>query len=181
MSMIGEYVRLTPAELDRAVRDPDWAWEFVEEQMAADPGDGAPVAGGRLHSTGKMWHALEYLLGLRGVGVDVVHGEEEIPGAEDWGYGAPRVISPERVRVAAGAMGAITPEGLVEGVGPAGLAGAGIYPYAGSGPGEGPDEAAGAGGDPYGGLEDAAAAYQDLAAFFRVAARLRHGLLVWIA
>ncbi|GLF95092.1 YfbM family protein [Streptomyces yaizuensis] len=167
MSMIGEYARLTPAELDRAVLDPDWGWEFVEEHLAASPGDSTPVAGGRLHSTGKSWHALEYLLKLRGVGVDVVHGEEEIPGAEDWGYGPPRTLGPERVRAAAGAMAAITPEGLIENIAPAELADAGIYPYAGSDPGER--------------LDDVAAAYQDLAAFFRSTARLRHGLLVWIA
>ncbi|MEU0047749.1 DUF1877 family protein [Streptomyces werraensis] len=27
--MIGEYARLTPAELERAVRDPSWALEFI--------------------------------------------------------------------------------------------------------------------------------------------------------
>ncbi|MEU0691775.1 YfbM family protein [Streptomyces uncialis] len=167
MSMVGKYVRLTPAELNRAVLRPDRAREYVEERMAAEPGDGIPAPGSRLHSTGKMWHALEHLLRLRGVEVDVVHGEEEIPGAEDWGYGAPRAICPERVRDAVGAMAAITPEGLVERVTPAELADAGIYPYAG---GSGPDER----------LDDVAAAYQDLAAFFRTAARLRQGLLVWI-
>ncbi|MFI1016127.1 YfbM family protein [Streptomyces sp. NPDC020965] len=167
MSMIGEYARLTPAELDRAVQDPDWGWEFVEEQLAAGQDDGTPVRGSRLHSTGKMWHALEYLLRLRGVEVNVVHGEEEIPGAEEWGYGPPRTISPERVEVAVRAMAAITPEGLIEGVALAELAEAGIYPYADAEPGER--------------LDDVAVAYQDLAAFFRTAARLRHGLLVWIA
>ncbi|MER5772375.1 DUF1877 family protein [Streptomyces sp. NPDC001985] len=167
MSMIGQYARLSPAELDRAVRHPDWAWEFVEEHLGAAAGDGASGAGGRLHSTGKMWHALEYLLRLRGVGVDVVHGEEEVPGAEDWGYGPPRMIGPERVIAAAGAMAGITPEGLVEGVAPAELADAGVYPYAGGGPG--------------GRLDDAASAYRDLAVFVGAAARLRHGLLVWIA
>ncbi|MFE7131832.1 YfbM family protein [Streptomyces sp. NPDC057638] len=167
MSMIGEYARLSPAELERAVQDPRWAWEFVEEHLGAAAADGTPAPGGRLHSTGKMWHALEYLLKLRGVGVNVVHGEEDIPGAEDWGYGPPRTIAPGRVRDAVRAMEAITPEGLIERIPVAELADAGIYPYAGSGPG--------------GRLDDAAAAYQDLTAFFRATARLRHGLLVWIA
>ncbi|MFI5938955.1 YfbM family protein [Streptomyces uncialis] len=167
MSMVGKYVRLTPAELNRAVLHPDWAREFVEERMAAEPGDGTPAPGSRLHSTGKMWHTLERLLRLRGVEVNVGHGEEEIPGAEDWGYGAPRMIRPEWVRDAAGAMAAITPEGLVEGGTPAELADAGTYPYAG-------------GSDPGQRLDDVAVAYQDLAAFFRTAARLRQGLLVWI-
>lgn len=167
MSMFGQYARLASAELERAIQDPDWAWDFVEEHLAADSGDGTPVAGGRLHSTGKMWHALEYLLKLRGVKVNVVHGEEELPGADDWGYGPPRTISPEQVQAAARAMAAITPEGLVEGVAPAELADAGIYPYSGS--------------DPEERLDDAAVAYQGLHAFFQTTARLRQGLLVWIA
>ncbi|MFI1829735.1 YfbM family protein [Streptomyces sp. NPDC020412] len=167
MSMIGEHARLAPAELSRAIQDPDWGWDFVEEHLAADPGDGTPVPGGRLHSTGKMWHALEYLLKRRGVEVNVVHGEEEVPGAEDWGCGPPRTITPERVQLAAEAMAAITPEGLVEGVTPAELASAGIYPYADSAPD--------------GRLADAAVAYQDLNAFIQTTARLRHGLIAWIA
>lgn len=31
MSMIGEHLRVTATELGRAVQDPDWAREFVEE------------------------------------------------------------------------------------------------------------------------------------------------------
>ncbi|MEW2047669.1 DUF1877 family protein [Streptomyces sp. NPDC005476] len=43
MSMIGEYLRVTAAELDRAIQDPDWALGFVEEVQDAkaensDPG-----------------------------------------------------------------------------------------------------------------------------------------------
>ncbi|MER6912544.1 YfbM family protein [Streptomyces sp. NPDC000594] len=168
MSMIGEYARFTPAELDRAVRDPAWAWEFVEELLYAPEDGTAPLQGpprGRLHDTGKMWHALEFLLDRHHVPVNVVHGERELSGAEDWGYGPPRLIVPERVRTAAEAMAAITPEGLIAGTTPADLAAAGIYTFEGGG-----DET----------LDDAAHAYQRLAAFFTATARLRHGLLVWI-
>ena len=31
MSMIGEYMRVTPSELDRAVKDPEWALELAEQ------------------------------------------------------------------------------------------------------------------------------------------------------
>ncbi len=31
MSMIGEYLGVTAAELDRVIQDPDWALDFVEE------------------------------------------------------------------------------------------------------------------------------------------------------
>ncbi|MEU3931157.1 DUF1877 family protein [Streptomyces sp. NPDC029044] len=36
MSMIGEYLRVTAAELDSAIRDPDWALDFVEEVRDAE-------------------------------------------------------------------------------------------------------------------------------------------------
>ena len=36
MSMIGEYVRVTAAELDRVVQDPDWGLDFVEEVRDAE-------------------------------------------------------------------------------------------------------------------------------------------------
>lgn len=31
MSMNGEYLRVTPAELDRALKDPEWALDLAEE------------------------------------------------------------------------------------------------------------------------------------------------------
>ncbi|MFI2215042.1 hypothetical protein [Streptomyces sp. NPDC020141] len=55
----------------------------------------------------------------------------------------------------------------MKGITPAEPAEAGIHPHAGSEPGER--------------LDDAAVAYQEPAAFFRAAARLRHGPPVWIA
>jgi hypothetical protein len=43
MSMIGEYLSVTAAELDRAIRDPDWALDFVEEvQDAKEETEPAP-------------------------------------------------------------------------------------------------------------------------------------------
>lgn len=36
MSMIGEYARLTPTELERAIHDPNWAQEFVNELIEAE-------------------------------------------------------------------------------------------------------------------------------------------------
>ncbi|MFE7614179.1 DUF1877 family protein [Streptomyces sp. NPDC057496] len=37
MSMIGEYARLAPAELDRAIRDPEWAQEHVVGLIETGP------------------------------------------------------------------------------------------------------------------------------------------------
>jgi hypothetical protein len=78
MGMVGEYARLTPAELGRV-----------------------------------------------GFPVDIVRGEEEIPGADDFGYTPPRYLSPERVRVAATALGPLPADVLVRGVTMADLAAAG--------------------------------------------------------
>jgi hypothetical protein len=53
MSMIGEYARLTPAEVDRAVLDPDWAREFVDELIEAGAADAGADA--RCLDIDKAW------------------------------------------------------------------------------------------------------------------------------
>ncbi|MFD6039307.1 DUF1877 family protein [Streptomyces griseoincarnatus] len=63
----------------------------------------------RCFDTDKMWHALDFLLRRVGFPVDVVFGEEEIPGADDWSYGPPRCLTPDQVRTAAEAFAATPP------------------------------------------------------------------------
>ncbi|MEY9872844.1 hypothetical protein ABH931_002321 [Streptacidiphilus sp. MAP12-33] len=122
MSMIGEYVRLTPAELDRALGDPDWAYGFVQQLMdAAD-------AGARRLDVDKAWDSLDHLLRRIGFPVDVVHGEDEIQNAGDWGYGPPSYLTPEQVGVAAEALAALSGEALVAGVAAEELTGDEHYP-----------------------------------------------------
>ncbi|GAA4900868.1 YfbM family protein [Streptomyces coeruleoprunus] len=128
--MIGEYVRLTRAELDRALRDPEWAAEFVDALVEGELDEEPEPGEARCHATDKAWHALDFLLRRLAFPVDVVHGEEEIPGSEDWGYGPPRYLTPERVRAAAEALAATPPGKLTDGVAPADLAEADIYPNA---------------------------------------------------
>ncbi|MGW2781195.1 DUF1877 family protein [Streptomyces populi] len=72
MSMIGEYLRVTAAELDRAIQDPDWASDFAEEET-----DPAPAEARHL-STYKTWDMLRFLfLPARAeFPVNVIHGEE---------------------------------------------------------------------------------------------------------
>ena len=44
MSMNGEYLRVTPAELDRALKDPEWALDLVDEiQDAHEESEPAPA------------------------------------------------------------------------------------------------------------------------------------------
>ncbi|MFE7563501.1 DUF1877 family protein [Kitasatospora sp. NPDC057500] len=165
MSMIGRYLRLSAGELDRAEREPEWALGFVEE---LDEAAGGERAGGwaRLHGTGTAWQALDFLLRRRGFPVDLVHGEGELPGAEDWGYGPPCRIAPERVALAAGALAELDPGRLVEGVRAADLAEARVYPQ-----GRWAEEDS---------LHLVTAEYRALSDFVRAVATRRHGLLVWI-
>ncbi|MFR9674882.1 DUF1877 family protein [Streptomyces sp. TR02-1] len=65
MSMIGEYVRLTPTELDHALRDPHWAEEFVTTLLEAECDTRPETARARCHDINKTWHALDFLLRRR--------------------------------------------------------------------------------------------------------------------
>ncbi|MER5352114.1 DUF1877 family protein [Kitasatospora sp. NPDC002551] len=169
MSMIGRYLRLSAAELERAALEPEWALAFVErlDDESAEA-DGGRARGGwaRLHGTGKAWQALDFLLRRREFPVDLVHGEEELPGAEDWGYGPPCRIAPDRVRLAVAALAALDPGRLTEGVAPADLAEARVYPQS---LWEAEDS-----------LHLVTAEYHALSDFLRAVATRRHGVLVWI-
>ncbi|MBA2806211.1 YfbM family protein [Streptomyces sp. KM273126] len=59
---------------------------------------------------------------------DIVHGEQLIPGADDWGYGPPCYLTPERVRIAAESLPSTSFETLVQGVTPEELSQADVYP-----------------------------------------------------
>jgi hypothetical protein len=166
MSMIGEYVRLTPAELDRLIGDEEWADEFVHELIDAELDEEPESSRARCHDTDKAWDALGFLLRRAGFPVDIVHGEESVPWDEDWGYGPPRYLTPDRVRQAAEALVAITPEQLVDGVGPADLAAANVYPAV-----------VWERGEP---LDYVVSHYEELVPFFASAARDGHAVLVWL-
>lgn len=126
--MIGEYARVTTAELDRALSDPEWALKLVVGRMETEAGELPEPALARCLDVDKAWDALGFLLRRAGFPVDIVHGEESIPDAEDWGYGPPRYLTPEQVRSAAGALAEITGAHLTAGVGPQDLAEAEVYP-----------------------------------------------------
>jgi hypothetical protein len=165
MSMIGEYVRVTAAELDRAIRDPDWALDFVEEvQDAEEETDPAP-AKARHFSTYKTWDMLRFLLVRAEFPVNVIHGEEPFAEDEDWGYGHPRYLRPERVQLAAEALRATSYAQLISGVDPAELTRAEVYPLGWTEPGS---------------LEWGRPWYDGLTQFFEAAARADDAMLVWL-
>ncbi|MGW6917831.1 DUF1877 family protein [Kitasatospora sp. NPDC054939] len=164
MSIVVRYIRLKQAESVRAAEDPQWLRAFVDEAEEREserllaPGDR------RCHDTGKAWDALRFLLERRSFPVDLVHGEGELPGAGDWGYGPPRYLAADRVALAAAELEAVPFPALVGGLVPADLAEAGVYP-------------AGLWKDPHA-WEFVSAHHADLTRFLRVTARYRQGLLV---
>ncbi|MBY8880222.1 YfbM family protein [Streptomyces sp. PLK6-54] len=163
--MIGEYLRVTAAQLDRAIHDPDWAWTFVEQvQDAEEESEPAPTAA-RHFSTYKTWDLLRFLLERAEFPVDVIHGEEPFAEQDNWGYGPPRYLPSERVRIAAHELRAITYDQLVSGIDPADLTKAEVYPL---------------GWDEPGALEWGRHWHEGLTQFLEAAAAKDDAVLVWL-
>src|SRR4029077_14532803 len=102
--MNGEYLRVTPAELAKAISTSDWAYGLAEEIRNGE--DELSPAHPRALTTHKAWHAIAFLTGRAGLPVDIVHGEDEVAEDEDWGYGPPRSLSVQRVQEAAAGLAA---------------------------------------------------------------------------
>jgi hypothetical protein len=154
--MYGEWLRLTTAQLERAKSDPDWL-----ENLAGYLDDGSYD-----DDPDKSWQALEYLLSRRGFPVQIIYGEEEFESDADWGYGPPRYLTPEQVRVAAAALDALSAEDLLTGVQQPDLAAANIYPAVWDRPGE---------------LEWAVSYFDEAKTFFEAAADAGDAVLCWIS
>ncbi|MFJ1757937.1 YfbM family protein [Kitasatospora sp. NPDC088134] len=163
MSIVGSYLRLSPAEFARALEEPGRAREFKQEQAALEHRRGPSEL--RFHDTEKAWAGLAHLLARRGLPTCVIDGEDELPGDEDWGYGPPRLLAPDRLAAALGELGELPFDALADGVTPAELAAAEVYP-------------ARMWDDPFA-LEYLAAHWTDLRRYLDRAARYRHGLLIW--
>ncbi|MFG2288617.1 YfbM family protein [Streptomyces sp. NPDC048595] len=166
MSMIGQFARVTPAEFDRALDDPEWAFKLVMGRMEAEAGQAAEPAADRCLDVDKAWDALGFLLRRAAFPVEIVYGEEDVPAADDWGYGPPRYLTPERVRVAAEALAEISGADLTAGVGPEDLALAAVYP-----------SIVWERGEP---LDYVREHYDALRPFFRAAADQGDAVLVWL-
>ncbi len=163
MSMIGEYLRLSPDDYENAVTDPGWARELVDELFEAD-GEEDPDP--RLIDVDKAWHGLALVLDHAGVATAVVFGDDVVPGADDWGYGPPSSLSPERVGELAAALRSLDPREAVEAVPAAAFTAAEIYPV-------------GLWDDPAS-VEYLIGHLERLAAFFDEAANAKMGMLVWL-
>ncbi|MDT0385954.1 DUF1877 family protein [Streptomyces dubilierae] len=97
--------------------------------------------------------------------MNVIYGEEPFAEDEDWGYGPPRYLRPERVRLAAEGLRTTRYAELISGVDPAELTAAEVYPRRWS---------------EHGALEWGRAWYDGLTQFFEAAARADDAMLVWL-
>ncbi|MFJ6389539.1 DUF1877 family protein [Streptomyces sp. NPDC091972] len=95
----------------------------------------------------------------------MIRGEEQFAEDEDWGYGPPRYLRPERVRLAAETLRTISYDELINSVDPAEGTDAEVYPLGWSEPGE---------------LDWVRPWYDDLTQFFEAAAGANDAMLVWL-
>ena len=112
MSMIGNYLRITPEALANLRTRPEAILDFLYPE-----GDESHPTGQHL-DIDKSWHAIHFLLnGETWEGYpplfDAVMGGEAI-GEEDVGYGPARSLRPEEVREVADALGGISAFELLE-------------------------------------------------------------------
>jgi hypothetical protein len=164
--MNGKYLRVTPAELARAVKDPNWVIELAEAVQDAQARTSLPPTQARHLTTHKAWNAIAFLLERAGFPVDIVHGEESLADDDDdWSYGPPGYLTPEQVRVAAEALAATTYDDLVSGVTPTDLAERHVYP----GIWDEPDS-----------LEWVRGWYEPLVPFFAAASAHGNAMLAWV-
>lgn len=126
VSMIGEYFRLTPEGFARALSDPEWARDLIDELWDAE--DTGGESDPRLLDIDKAWHGLALVVDRAGVPTAVVFGDEQVPDANDWGYGPPSSLSPERVVELAVALSSLDRQAAIYSVPQEAFVEAEIYP-----------------------------------------------------
>ena len=124
MSMIGNFLAISPDQLAAFKADPDSVIPFLY------PDDEDAELGAHL-DIDKAWHAIHYTLnGSAWEGEEplflVVLGGEEI--GEDAGYGPARYLTPDEVRQVAAALSTVGADQFSERFSPAQLDAAEIYP-----------------------------------------------------
>jgi hypothetical protein len=124
--MIGEYIRLSPSDFEKALSDAGWARDLVDELWDTEDLDHGPDP--RLMDVDKAWHGLALVLDRAGVSTAVVFGDNQVPGADDWGYGPPSSLSPERVAELAAVLRSLDPRGAADAVPAQAFVDADIYP-----------------------------------------------------
>ena len=164
MSMIGEYMRLAPQDLDKALADPVWIRDLVDELWDSEDEGGEPDT--RLMDVDKAWHGLAFALERAGVPTAVIYGDGPVAGADDWGYGPPAWLSVERVAEVSRLLRDLDAENAISAVPIAAFVEAEIYPL---GIWSDPDP-----------KDYLVGHLRRLTAFFAEAAGAGMGMLVWI-
>ncbi|MFI2365182.1 DUF1877 family protein [Promicromonospora sp. NPDC019610] len=126
MSMIGEYMRLAPHDLGLTLADPESTRDLIDELWDLEDEGADPDA--RLMDVDKAWHGLAFVLERAGVSTAAVHGDAQVPGADDWGYGPPSWLSVERVAELSAALRGLDVDAVVGAVPAAVLVAAEVYP-----------------------------------------------------
>jgi Domain of unknown function (DUF1877) len=100
--MVAEFVRVTPQELDRALSDPDWAEEFVNDLLDAelDAEEELSATERRGYDVDKTWDALRIMV-HRVVALDPCPFLGGDPFGEVWSYDRPRALTAEQVHTLA--------------------------------------------------------------------------------
>ncbi|MFD7026100.1 YfbM family protein [Promicromonospora sukumoe] len=164
MSMIGEYMRLAPHDLELALADPEAIRDLIDELWDLEDAGAEPDQ--RLMDVDKAWHGLAFVLDRAGVPAAVVYGDQPVPDADDWGYGPPSWLSVERVAELSTALRGLDAQAAVDAVSAADLVEADIYPQ---GAWAQPDD-----------KDYLVGHLKRLTEFFAEAADAGMGLLVWI-
>ena len=166
--MTGEYLRLAPHELRTAIADPGWLADHADQVRDAEFAQALPSAQARHLSTEKAWHVIDYILGRARFPVQIVYGEEDLPGIGDdeWNYGPPSYLTPDRVRVAAELLARTKFDDLVAGLGPADMEREERYPHF---------------WEESESLEWVRDCFEPLAPYFEAAAGAGDAIVVWIA
>ncbi|MGH8792982.1 MAG: YfbM family protein [Stackebrandtia sp.] len=163
MSMIGEFARFTPEQLQRAISDPQWAYDHVLELDETGPADRADPD---LTDVDKAWGAIGFLLRRNDFPVKLFGGEEAL-GSLEWGYGPAGCLTPESVGVAAAALEKLPWSDLVADLDVKEMNDAEIYPEMDWG-----DE---------GQLEYVREHYESLSKFVAAAARRGDAMVTWMS
>jgi hypothetical protein len=161
VGIYGEWLRVSPAELEHAKSNPAWLLDLYDELGGA--GYSQRQQGGRRSGTDKTWQALDYLLTKRGFPVEIIYGEEDFEPDTPMGDSQPTYLTPEQVRTAAAALAPLSGEDLLAGVEPTDLVD--IYPNVWNQPGE---------------LESAVSYLDDAKTFFEEAAKAGDAVVCWV-
>lgn len=161
MSMIAQYARVEPAELDEFIENPGVLETYLFDRDKTN----------NVLDIDKAWHGIHWLLNLDpwdgdGPRFNAVLGGTEL--GEDYGYGPARYLSADEVKEVSHELDLIEHDELLGNFDAARMAADEVYP---SVWGEEPDDEA---------LEYLIDHYKCLVTFFREAANRDQAMLMWI-